>query len=418
MLWLGLVVLLSIAVCIFVWPLWQGKQNILADFQGNRSAANVSLYQEHARDLETSFSAGDLDERAYQNLLLELKRKLLADNASQVGQEQGRFILFGRNVLIVSLVFCIVSSLLFYLMRGSSADLHILNAQEAYAKLDMQDVQNNRKPNTARTYALINLIKQRLLAVPNKAEYWYLLSVYAMRVSDYTIAIEGYRGVRRISPNDANNTAALAQAIFLDNGSQMSPEVVTVASSALVVNPAESTALGLMGIDAFERQDYPAVIRYWSQAAEQLTSDAPGKVALLAGIARAKQALGGAGGNVPEEVSVNTGIKLPITVSLQPDLSPIAGTLFVYVRKWQASPMPLLVTKITNFSFPLSVTLDETMAMIDASGIRNAGQLELVARISASGSAIPATGDLEGHFGPFDSQQLPESMSVVINTRR
>lgn len=411
-LWLGMLVLLALCVVVFVWPLFRAKKEVQNKAGASRSQANVSLYHEHLAELDANLAAGDIDENMHAQLCVELQRNLLADQgtseASSVKQGWGRGLLLGGLTLLV------LAGVALYLVRGSVADLHLQNMQGKYAKLDYEDLQNNVAANVSRSYELIELIRDRLKAKPDNDQYWYLLAVYAMRVSDYPVAIEGYRGVYRLNPTDARNTAALAQALFLNNSNRMSDEVRTLAEESLQLDPNDSTALGLMGISSFERKEYPQAATYWRAAAAQLPADAPGRAALLSGVRRAEASMGQA----PEGTNTNEPTwTASVKVSVNKDLPPIKGTLFVFMRRWQGPPMPLVASRISTYTLPMSVVLDESMAMIDKNQLINAGQVELVARISLNGTAMAGAGDIEGRIGPFDANALPDSLELIIDTQ-
>lgn len=416
-LWLGMLALCSLCIIVFIWPLWRAKNIRIESLDVSRDDANVSLYREHLAELDVNLAAGDIDTNTHELLKVELQRNLLADQANQASGSPMRT--RGRWLLVVGMVVLVLASLLLYLRRGYAADIYLQQIQESYAKQDLEDSENNLAPNPARTYELIRLIRERLKAVPDNDQYWYLLALYAMHVSDYPLAIEGYKEVYRLNPTDAGNVSSLAQAIFLKNGNRMSQEILDTADEALRLDPRNSTALGLKGIHAYESEDYPNAVSYWTRAAAELPDLTSGKLALLSGVQRAQAAMAS---NAPSEAglepdSPTPAWSLPVTVSLDASLSPIEGTLFVFVRRWKGPPMPLVVTRIPGYKLPMSVVLDETMAMIDKNQLIDAGQVELVARISRRGTALPEAGDLEGHFGPFDINQLPESVELLIDRK-
>src|SRR5690606_2165340 len=85
--------------------------------------------------------------------------------------------------------------------------------------------------------------------------------------------------------------AELAQAIFLQAGNRITPEVRENTEKALAINPDMPTALGLAGIDKFQQGYFQQAINYWSHAVDILGAEAPGAQALISGIARAQAEL-------------------------------------------------------------------------------------------------------------------------------
>ena len=84
--------------------------------------------------------------------------------------------------------------------------------------------------------------------------------------------------------------------------------------------------------------------------------------------------------------------RLAGTIALAPKLAAGPGdVLYVMARKGAAT---LLVRRIDKPQFPVSFELSEDDAMV--SGVALEGPVEVVARLSRTGDAIPAKGDLEG----------------------
>jgi cytochrome c-type biogenesis protein CcmH len=102
---------------------------------------------------------------------------------------------------------------------------------------------------------------------------------------------------------------------------------------------------------------------------------------------------GGATGGQPA-----AGDGLRVLVELAPGLEADAGaTVFVFARERGGPPMPLAVTRVAVSSLPVLVALTDAMAMTPARTLSSVrGAVDVVARVSRSGSATAASGDLEG----------------------
>jgi cytochrome c-type biogenesis protein CcmH len=75
-------------------------------------------------------------------------------------------------------------------------------------------------------------------------------------------------------------------------------------------------------------------------------------------------------------------------------------TLFVFARALQGPKMPLAVVRKTVGDLPLTVSLDDSMAMLPEMRLSNFDDIRVGARISRSGGAIPQSGDLQGETSP------------------
>lgn len=71
-------------------------------------------------------------------------------------------------------------------------------------------------------------------------------------------------------------------------------------------------------------------------------------------------------------------------------------TVFVFARAAQGPRLPLAVLRAKVSELPLQYKLDDSMAMQEGMNLSHFDKVVVVARISASGDAMPQKGDLEG----------------------
>jgi len=87
------------------------------------------------------------------------------------------------------------------------------------------------------------------------------------------------------------------------------------------------------------------------------------------------------------------------TVELASKLAPRAGsgtTLFIYAKQPNAPGPPLAVLRMQADHWPVSFTLNDANAMVPGRNLSSAQNVQIEARISRSGDALPQTGDLVG----------------------
>src|SRR5690625_2087272 len=109
-------------------------------------------------------------------------------------------------------------------------------------------IQAQRNPDPQRTRDLIAAIEARLAQRPDNLQYQFLLARYSTSLGDYERAIAAYEQVVAVDRSSPRVLAELAHALFLGNDNQMTPRIASLAESALVLDPQETTALGLAGI--------------------------------------------------------------------------------------------------------------------------------------------------------------------------
>lgn len=95
---------------------------------------------------------------------------------------------------------------------------------------------------------------------------------------------------------------------------------------------------------------------------------------------------------------------IKVTVKLSPafaDKAAPGDTVFIFARAAQGPKMPLAIVRKQVKDLPVTVTLDDSMAMVPDMKMSSFPQLLIGARVSKSGDAIPKPGDLEGYASPL-----------------
>ncbi|MFL6602411.1 MAG: hypothetical protein ACJ8R9_13895 [Steroidobacteraceae bacterium] len=86
------------------------------------------------------------------------------------------------------------------------------------------------------------------------------------------------------------------------------------------------------------------------------------------------------------------------TVEIAPKLAPRAtgATLFIYAKQPNAPGPPLAVLRMRAEHWPVTFTLNDANAMVPGRNLSSADDVQIEARISRSGDALPQSGDLIG----------------------
>jgi cytochrome c-type biogenesis protein CcmH len=104
-------------------------------------------------------------------------------------------------------------------------------------------------------------------------------------------------------------------------------------------------------------------------------------------------------------VAATEGSRISGTVQISAELAGQAApgtTLFIYATDSSTSGPPLAVLRLRVDRWPVSFVLDDADAMIPGRNLSAAKTVQLEARISQSGEALPRAGDLVGKLANVD----------------
>jgi cytochrome c-type biogenesis protein CcmH len=263
---------------------------------------------------------------------------------------------------------------------------------------------------------LVEQVAQRVKERPDDATGWALLARAYSAMGRQTDAIPAFQKALSLSPKDASLMADFADALAAQNNGQFNAESLALVDQALALEPGNVKALALAGSAAYDRRDYATAVRLWTQIEGVLPADSPMLPQLRSSIAQARQ-LGG----VPEVAAAAPG---PPSVSgritLAPELlartSP-GDTVFIVARAAEGPRMPLAVLRKRVSDLPLDFKLDDSMAMAPTAKISDHPRVIVVARISKSGEATPAAGDLAGQSAAVapGASNVAVRISEVVN---
>ena len=252
---------------------------------------------------------------------------------------------------------------------------------------------------------LIERLAVRLKEQPGDIEGWTILGRSNAVLGRHDAAAAAFKQAMALRPEDSMLMAHYADALATARQS-FAGEPDRVIARALAVDPNNLKALALAGSAAFEREDYATALRQWESMVRLAPTD-EFREQIQAGIGEAKRRLSGQGAApaassaaTAESVDVGPSAKsVSGSVTLAPALAAKArpdDTLFVFARAAPGGGMPLAILRKQVKDLPLSFTLDDSLAMSPQQRLSNATSVVIGARISRSGNAMPASGDLQG----------------------
>jgi cytochrome c-type biogenesis protein CcmH len=216
-----------------------------------------------------------------------------------------------------------------------------------------------------------------------------------------------------------------ADSLSMARGGQIAGEPFELVKKVLVKQPDNITALWLAGLGYSEAGDYEKAIRLWQKLEPLLQSDQNSLVEVRSLIAQAEQALGHSVENSEQVASsVDSPVTQAVSITLNISLSEAFrqqvkpdDIVFIYAKAHQGPPMPLAVVRKTAASLPLTVTLDDGMAMMPQMRLSSFDLVDVGARISKSGAPVAQPGDLQGVVESVDLSKITK-IDILINEYR
>ena len=155
-------------------------------------------------------------------------------------------------------------------------------------------------------------------------------------------------------------------------------------------------ALWLKASLAHEQHRYRDSLAVWKELRATLPANSPDVAIIEANIAEAA-ALAKVTGRLQRDSPAPVAVQVSGTVSVDKALAArvVPGaTLFIYAKAVDSPGPPLAVFRTSPTSWPVSFRLDDSLAMMPARKLSDFTRVIVEARLSRSGQAMPAPGDL------------------------
>lgn len=232
---------------------------------------------------------------------------------------------------------------------------------------------------------------------PNQAEGWRLLAQGYQREEQNIKARDSYAKAVELAPKDAGILTEAAQSrALVDDKRLFDAQAVMLLQRALAVDPAQQRARWFLGIAQRQAGDNAAAAKTWEPLLAQV--DAPTAASLRKEIDTAREAAGLP--TLPAPATATSAQPLVVNVSLDPELAARVrlngnAVVFVIARAVGGPPMPVAAEKHGVSELPFIANLDDSDSPMPTMKLSQMKDVELVARMSASGNAERQEGDLE-----------------------
>ncbi|GIK88175.1 MAG: c-type cytochrome biogenesis protein CcmI [Betaproteobacteria bacterium] len=374
-----------------------------------REESNLAILRDARAELEADLANGTISAEQYEVSRAELDRRVLEETQAVDGEAATPPRSGALTAALVGAVLPIAAVVL-YLALGTPLALSPDAARMAAAPDDEQHATSPQQIE-----AMIEQVKQKLASDPSNVDGWVVLARTYYVTGRAQEAAQAYEKATALLPDNADLLADYADALGVAQGRSLDGRPAELIARALKADPGHWKANALAGTIAFNRKEYAKAVAHWERTKAAVPPESPIAQTIAGSIAEARQ-LGGmptapaaaaAPARAPGPAAaapLGSGGRVAGRVTLAPSLAANVSpddAVVVFARPADGSRMPLaLLSGKKVRDLPLEFALDDSMAMSPAMKLSDHGEVIVGARVSRSGSPMPASGDYEGLSGP------------------
>jgi cytochrome c-type biogenesis protein CcmH len=411
-------VLVLIAFLIVLPPLWRKNPVATAD----QDQRNIVIARQRLAELKEQLQAGALTQALYDEQLIELEQALSDDlDIGRIDSQpittlppsmaveshvkalstQGRWM---ASVIVLALP--LVAGSLYW----------ALGNYQSLTQVAQTAAENQAAPDLEQMKKMVAGLAERLEKQPDDAQGWIMLGRSYKYLQQYPKAVVAFEHAYKLIGDQPEIMLLYAEAMAFANNEQLAGKPAELVFKALAMEPNNVTGLWFGGMAKAQAGDFVAAMNLWKKLEALLPPGSTAQQEIQGLLAKlATQIPEGAAAQV--EAKPAKAVSIEVQVSLAPEFQKSASpddTVFIYAQALSGSPMPLAIVRKQVADLPLTVSLNDAMAMMPAMKLSNFEQVKLLARISKSGKAMKQPGDL---IGVIEQVGLSDKNShkIVIN---
>ncbi|WP_324187815.1 tetratricopeptide repeat protein [Lysobacter niastensis] len=272
----------------------------------------------------------------------------------------------------------------------------------------------------------ISQLEAELKRDPNQVEGWRLLSRAYLAEGRAANARDASLRALKLAPTDPDLLAEAAEMRALAAPERrFDDEAVAMLRDALATQPMHQRARWFLGIAQRQAKQPAEAAKTWEPLLAIVDERTAGSLREQINSARGEAGLPplpatAAAAAAPVSATGETVAgSIKVRVALAPELAaklPANASLFVLARQPGGPPMPVAVEKLPARGFPLEVMLDDGDSPMPTMKLSQLDRVEVLARVSASGNAMPQAGDFESVAKPAGKDSA--AIELVIDQVR
>jgi cytochrome c-type biogenesis protein CcmH len=374
--------LIVIAFLFILPPLWRKHVDLDVDLDQR----NVKIAQQRLAELKENLRSGGLSQTQYDEQLADLEQALSddLDIQSKVNavSNQSRWIIY---VLVI--VTPLLAGTLYWSLGNYQAVSH-----SAEMAIDTDAIK------MAEINKMVSGLAEKLKNHPDDAQGWLMLGRSYDVLEQHTQAIEAFAHAYQLLGDQPEILLLYADALGYVNDRNLTGKPSELIFKALALEPDNMKALWLGGMAKAQQGDAITAKTLWKKLETLLPPSSEYQQEIQSLLAKLESETPPVDAQ-PEPNTTISSAAITVKVSLAPELIKSAATtdtVFVYAQALSGPKMPLAIVRKQVSDLPITVSLNDTMAMMPTMKLSNFSEVKLLARVSKSGNAMSQAGDLIG----------------------
>ncbi len=386
--WLVVVLLLLIPLCVILVTLMSTHEN-----NDETAEGETDLYQLRLAEIEQDIENGLLSGTDAKNIKKELQLTLL--NQDDNHQQNAKSRIDSNSSTITAIILLILTPVF-----AISMYIH-LGQPELMEKASLLSEFHNASTDEEKIASIdkmLSQLEQRMINDPDDIDGWLMLTNSYTALERYPEALRAVDNLYRLRGDDPSVLLRYADILAMTNGGVYAGKPTDLINEAIRIDPENPNGLWFAGLAANERGDVEETIKYWQRLIPKLEEGSEQQQHIKDFVELVSQQNNSDqddySTNIPKQES-NLHVNVSLSDALMNDVKD-DDTVFIYAKALSGPPMPLAIVSKLVSDLPLQVVLNDSMAMMSSNKLSDHKQVQLVARISKSGNAIPESGDLIG----------------------
>ena len=414
LMWASFVLLTLVALLFVVVPFF--KRERIQRLDHNANSELIRIYHQRLDELKADLDNQRIDAQMFDESVNEQKRRLLNELSPEKAlNSKGN----NRIFALTGAGFLIVLTAIFYGYTGSQQQIKgwhdaMANLKSYGERAVMQDGEP-LTPNELQAFALA--LRTKLDQSGDDEVAWMLLGRVAMSLNEFDMAMQSFDKVLKMNPDNKQVLISYSQVLLMEGSDANMSRAATMLSRVLKAEPTNIDAISLLALIAYERKDWLQAKTAFEVLLASMQQNDPRYSMIAERIAEIDAHLNNEQQVTNTKLAEASNSEISITVDLDSalaDSQPQNGTLFVFAKAASGPQMPLAVVKMTDYSFPLTVTLSDSNAMVEGLNLSSVDKIILTARLSKDATVVTSSGELEGKSDVLERANVKE-YSLLIN---